>query len=191
VHAQNGVGQSQERKAEIGAQFTVLKVSTDQEGEFALPNDIQDTLLGGGLRFGYNITDNLAIETEGSIFVRPSDREGRRSQGLFGIKLGARREAAGFFAKVRPGFIRFDRILTSVRGNPNVQERTNVYFALDIGGVVEVYPSPRSIVRLDIGDTIVRITNRHIEGFEPGAIPILRTKYSHNFQLSAGVGFRF
>jgi hypothetical protein len=37
----------------------------------------------------------------------------------------------------------------------------------------------------------VRFTNRQIEGFETGAIPILKTNYGHNFQFSAGMGFQF
>lgn len=192
LNAQNMFAQSPARKAEIGAQFTLLNVSSDQEGQFPLPNDIQDTLLGGGIRLGYYIINNLAVEAEGNIFKRPSDLKGRRSEGLFGIKWGRRSERAGVFAKVRPGFMRFDNILTFVRSPlNNVQQKTNVYFALDVGGVVEVYPTRRSMIRFDFGDTIVRFTNRQIEGFEPGAIPILKTTYAHYFQFSAGMGFRF
>jgi hypothetical protein len=32
-------------------------------------------------------------------------------------------------------------------------------FALDAGGVLELYPSSRTIIRFDAGDTIVRIGN--------------------------------
>lgn len=190
--AQHSLAQSDTRKVEVGAQVTILKVSNDQEGEFALPTDIEDTLVGGGIRLGYNFTQNFTLEAEGNIFKRPSDREGRRSQGFFGIKWGKASEKAGIFGKVRPGFMRFDRILTFVRSPLiNVEAKTNVYFALDVGAVVEAYPSRRSIIRFDFGDTIVRFSNRRVEGFETGAIPILKTNYGHNFQFSAGVGFRF
>ena len=192
LYAQSTFAQSPARKAEIGAQFTLLKVSNHQEGEFALPADIDDTLVGGGIRLGYNVTDHFSVEAEGNIFRRPSDPEGRRSQGLFGIKWGRRSGNAGLFAKARPGFMRFDRIFSFVRSpQTNVEVKTNVYFALDLGAVVELYPSRRSIIRFDFGDTIVRFTNRQIEGFETGAIPIIKTNYGHNFQFSAGVGFQF
>ena len=192
LNVQQTFSQSLSRKAEIGGQFVLLKVSDDPGEQFPAPNDIEDTLVGGGIRFGYNISNSLAIEAEGNIFKRPSDREGRRSQGLFGVKWGKRNEKSGIFAKVRPGFMRFDRSFSFVRsGGNNTQDKTNVYLALDIGAVVEFYTSRRSIIRLDFGDTIVRYTNRQIEGFEPGAIPIVKTNYGHNFQFSVGVGFRF
>jgi hypothetical protein len=76
--------------------------------EFALPDDIDDTLAGGGIRLGYNITDKLSVEGEGNIFKLLSDPEGRRSKRLFGIKWGKRNENAGLCAKARPGFMRFD-----------------------------------------------------------------------------------
>ena len=31
-----------------------------------------------------------------------------------------------------------------------------MYFSMDVGGVVEFYPSRRIVTRLDIGDTIIR-----------------------------------
>ena len=192
LNTQYSFAQSRTRKVEVGAQFTFLRVSNDQEGEFALPSDIEDTLIGGGVRLGYNITNDFTVEAEGNLFRRPSDMEGRRSQGVFGIKWGRAGEKAGVFGKIRPGFMRFDRILSFVRSPvTNLENKTNVYFALDVGAVIEAYPSSRSIIRFDVGDTIVRFTNRRIEGFEPGAIPILKTNYGHNFQFSAGVGFRF
>ena len=192
LNTQFTLAQSRTRKVEVGAQLTILRITNDQEGQFPLPKDIEDTLVGGGIRLGFNITNTFTVEAEGNMFIRPSEFEGRRSEGFFGIKWGRRSEKAGVFAKARPGFTRFDRILTFVRSpETNVVDKTNVYFALDLGAVVEVYPSRRSIIRFDFGDTIVRFTNRRIEGLEMVNIPILKTYYGHHFQFSAGVGFRF
>ena len=61
-------------------------------------------------------------------------------------------------------------------------------FALDAGGVLELYPSSRTIVRFDAGDTIVRIRNA-----TAGVIgnPTTTTDTTHNFQFSVGFGYRF
>jgi hypothetical protein len=60
--------------------------------------------------------------------------------------------------------------------------------AVDVGGVLELYPSRRAIVRLDAGDTIVRIRNA-----TAGVIgaPAVTTDTTHNFQFSVGFGYRF
>jgi hypothetical protein len=78
-------------------------------------------------------------------------------------------------------------------------------FSLDVGGVAEIYPSKRIVVRFDVGDTIanrrepiVFIDSPIFNGQQPPiffgqsflAIPG-RTIATHNLQLSAGVGFRF
>jgi hypothetical protein len=61
-------------------------------------------------------------------------------------------------------------------------------FAFDAGGVLEFYPSSRAIVRLDAGDTIVRIRNA-----TPGVLgsPVATSDTTHNFQFSVGFGYRF
>jgi hypothetical protein len=194
LSAQQALAQSPAGKIEVGAQFTLLKVnaSGDQNGPFAIFNDVEDTLAGGGIRIGYNLTSHLSVEAEGNIFKRPSEVDGRRSQGLFGVKYGKRGEKLGVFAKFRPGFMRFDHTFGFVRESSiNLDTRTNIYLAMDAGGVVEVYPTRRSIIRFDFGDTIVRYTNRHIKGFETGAIPILKANTTSNFQFGVGFGFRF
>jgi hypothetical protein len=55
-------------------------------------------------------------------------------------------------------------------------------FLLDFGSVVEIYPTHRSLIRFDIGDTV--LMNFRF----PTAIPDFRTD---NLQISAGMSFRF
>ena len=192
--------QSPTKGIEIGAQFTLVKLTDDQSAQFPLFR-INDTLIGGGIRIGYNLTRNFTLEAEGNLFKREgetnffgqtSSAKHRRSEGLFGAKYGKRGDRIGVFGKVRPGFVRFDGIDVFERSpSSNVEIKNNVYFALDAGAVIEVYPTSRAIVRFDFGDTIIRYTNRRISGFKPGAIPILKTHHGHNAQFSLGIGFRF
>ncbi len=61
---------------------------------------------------------------------------------------------------------------------------------MDLGGIVEFYPSKRSIVRVDAGDTIVRFRGESatISPFSTISIPGDTT---HNFQVSIGFSYRF
>lgn len=62
---------------------------------------------------------------------------------------------------------------------------SNDNFALDAGLVAEVYSSPRTIIRFDVGDTIVRFQSAGrdlFSGTEAGS-----TDISHNLQ--AGISF--
>ena len=73
-------------------------------------------------------------------------------------------------------------------------------FAVDLGGVVEFYPSRRIVTRFDIGDTIIRYKDLKFNitpvcPINP-ALPCINQvplpgHTSNNFQFSAGIGMRF
>jgi hypothetical protein len=190
-------------KYEVGAQFSSLSIDKGVETK---------TEPGFGGRFTYNVTDNFALEAEGNIFPR-NDRfiafrnGGRAVEGLFGVKIGKRYKRFGIFAKARPGFISFSRGLaeftpTGVTTDPfsafDVRIKRLTHLAVDIGGVLEFYPMRRVFTRIDIGDTIIRYGQMTINtfGLTPGGAvtPFTFTvpgDTTHNFQFSAGVGFRF
>jgi hypothetical protein len=190
------------QKFEVGAQFSSLSV--DNGGGTR-------TEPGIGGRFTYNVTNNFALEAEGNIFPKDDHFGGFRNggsavEGLFGVKIGKRYKRFGFFAKARPGFISFSRgitqiIPTGVTADPfsfNLRTDRLTHFAADIGGVMEFYPSRRIFARIDIGDTIIRYgetTFNTITGSPGGPfvpVPfIVPSDTTHNFQFSAGVGFRF
>ena len=112
------------------------------------------------------------------------------------MKIGKRFEKFGVFGKVRPGFISADRVFSFIPGAQepslsNVQIKRETFFTTDVGGVLELYPSKRLVVRFDAGDTAIRHPERFLP-FDFGG-PLVRVrpaKFSHNFQLTAGVAFR-
>jgi Outer membrane protein beta-barrel domain len=179
--------QSGESKIEVGAQFSVLGGGPDYW--FSSP-----TSVGGGGRLTFNLTRYLALEGELNYFPSAGINDTRRFQGQFGVKSGLRFDRFGVFGKVRPGFLHTDySFRLRCYEFPCTLIDDNNKFSLDVGGVLEFYPSKRMIVRFDVGDTIV---NRNLSyypfarGLSLVAIPVGNYS-SHNLQLSAGVGFRF
>ena len=116
---------------------------------------IDETPTGAGARFLYNFTRHIALDTE---FVDYR----KRTSALFGTKTGFRFDRFGIFGKSRLGSWHFSRS----------------YFAADTGGVLEYYPSSRTVVRIDIGDTII-----FYGGAQLGTV--------HNFQPGLGFSYKF
>jgi hypothetical protein len=174
---------------------------------------------GFGGRIGYNLTAHVALEAEvnffpgaGSFRVPEHFRGGHKIEGLFGVKAGKRFDKVGIFAKARPGFVHASKgdlqqprgfacvaIFPTPAGCLETIGKTS--FALDLGGVVEFYPTSRTIIRLDAGDTLVNLDERFVTGIPTFAPPLSGTTFpgaarvasetTHNFQGSIGVGFRF
>src|SRR5215211_1309560 len=96
---------------------------------------------GAGSRFTYNLNNYIALDSEVNFFL-PDEGPAYATQGLFGIKAGKRTRYVGVFAKVRPGF----------QTNFLVNDREQARFALDVGGVAEVYPNRHVVLRFDAGD---------------------------------------
>ncbi|HWN09408.1 MAG TPA: outer membrane beta-barrel protein [Pyrinomonadaceae bacterium] len=193
-------GQAQQpepAKLEIGAQFSSLTLTE--------PGVKREVGIGG--RLTYNLTDNLAIEAEGNYFPSGSTTGfapgGSILQGQFGLKAGKRWEKFGVYAKARPGFVSFDGTFepkligtTAINGVQfpvydfeRIIRSTN--FSMDLGGVVEAYPSRRVIVRFDAGDTMIRYgSHNELDFSRTPELFQAPARTTHNFQFSAGVGFR-
>ncbi|HYP51899.1 MAG TPA: outer membrane beta-barrel protein, partial [Pyrinomonadaceae bacterium] len=181
-------------KAEVGVHFTNLEVNPPETTGTA-------TTPGFGARFTYNFTDYFAAEAEGNIFPQ-RQFFGRAMQAQFGVKAGKRFKRFGIFAKARPGFVRFteETVIEPgptvvINGTPVVapvfDTRPQTHFSMDVGGVLEFYPSRRLVVRADAGDTMIRYGRRNDFGPFPTLIVERPAEWTHNFQLTAGVGFRF
>lgn len=197
IPAQNSFAQSDVPKLELGAQYTLLRLKSQQPLNNPILNLIDPNFVasdsGIGGRITYNLTNYLSAEGEINFFPKERNNfaepfyiNSRRIQGLFGVKAGARGDRIGVFAKVRPGFMHFGegtadpRIQTLL---PVPATASSTEFALDVGGVFEFYPSRHTMLRFDLGDTVIRFGKSPVSGR-----PALTT---HNLQLSAGFGFRF
>lgn len=222
-------------KFEAGGQFSVLNAKLVSEANATVVICVQapcppvvnsfsksrKTQPGFGGRFGYNLTEDLAIEAELNFFPKADSfsppgafNDGNLIEGLFGLKAGKRFEKAGIFGKARPGFLYASKgdlqpgpgspcgqILTPPVGSRCFQTTSKNSFAFDLGGVVELYPTKRTLIRLDVGDTIVRLDKRNVtavlnplpSGFPASSLVIfgVPAETTHNFQGSVGIGFRF
>src|SRR6185436_12412394 len=160
----------------------------------------------------YNLNDHLAVEAEGNFYPASQTRNyvtgGRAEQMQFGLKFGKRFDKFGVFAKVRPGFISFGETLRVTQTplapggfdivNTFTQER-KTHFTTDVGGVLELYPTRRVLVRFDFGDTIIRygefdVPNNNLVVNPPidqRPLITIPAEIKHNFQFTGGVSYRF
>lgn len=186
------VAQSKKDKLEIGVQSTSLTVFDPD-----FPSD--ETKGGIGGRVTYNFNRSIAAEAEINFF--PQNRLviaalGNSIQAQFGVKVGKRFQKFGVFGKVRPGFISTDEVFSLIPGSQagfplNTKIERETFFTTDFGGVLELYPSSRMVVRFDAGDTAIRHPAQFgLSGFGPPVVLIRPAKFSHNFQFTAGVAFR-
>lgn len=150
---------------------------------------------GVGARAVYNFNSSFALEGEGNFFLNnpaPGILSGGRAiEGLFGPKIGLRTETIGIFGKVRPGFITFSNTAQGITFNSTVPFAFTVdtgrltESALDLGTVIEIYPSRHWAWRTDLGDTMIFYRSSSFFGVTlPGT-----TK--NNFQFSTGFQYRF
>ena len=111
LHTRQSQAQSDEKKLEIGGQFSFLQVPTQIANSTgivcvtlpcpttALTRDTH-TDFGFGPRIGYNATSYLTLEAEMNFFPRDRDLEGgRKVQGLFGAKAGCDLKRPGYLPK--------------------------------------------------------------------------------------------
>lgn len=150
---------------------------------------------GVGARAVFNFNSFFSLEGEGNFFLNNAPPKlfsgGQAVEGLFGPKIGLRSENVGIFAKVRPGVISFSNTVQGITVNPTVPFSFSVQTgrltepALDLGGVVEVYPSKHWAWRTDLGDTAIFYHSSSFLG-----IRVPRTSKS-NLQFNTGVQYRF
>ena len=201
-----------EHPFEVGAQLTFIGINFSERVSISPPNTgtpvvlPQDELTTAGLgaRFGYNVNKYFALEGEFNVMPKRNlneVRQNRRTQIFAGARAGKRWERAGLFAKARPGAMFFDEYgirgpCTATLGSQDCFDDERAFFAVDVGGVAEFYPTERTIFRIDAGDTIIRFRDSGPVTFPPvgtfaGSSLFTRRETTHNFQLTFGLGFRF
>lgn len=193
----SGLGWSQvhEPKFEVGIHAAVVRLK-----------EHPDTDVGVGVRFGRQLNRHFGVEGEVNFFPReltripelcsPDQRicvkaptvpifSSGRLQGQFGVKGGMRLRHLGLYGKLRPGFFylrnRLEVVCIAAPCPPLTSGMT--HFSLDFGGVVEIYPRNRLVVRFDIGSIYIRGRGTDLTPF---ARPL-----GHNLQCNVGLGFRF
>jgi hypothetical protein len=197
------------QRYEVGAQFSSLGLTQIERNAFAHLFSFPDyrdviTQAGFGGRFTVNLTPNFALEAQGDFYPRDNQSffnnfraGGRVLQLQAGLKAGKRFEKFGVFAKGRPGVVSFSRTveidgIDPTFGFPTSHLARKTYFSLDVGGVLEFYPMRRVFARFDGGDTMIFYPSFDQPFlFFPVQILNVRSEVIHNFQFSAGVGFRF
>lgn len=193
MFASVAVAQSTKDKIEIAAQTTSLTLFNPDLPSF------DSTQAGIGGRFTFNFNRSLAAEAEINVFPQRANFNDAGSifQGQFGVKAGKRFEKFGIFGKVRPGFLSIDKYTFSppqgTQGSGAIfpLERRPL-FTIDAGGVLELYPSKRMVVRFEAGDTVIRhpALFAQVSATDPTLVQVRESKFNHNFQFTAGVGFR-
>ena len=162
----------------------------------ARSNEFNHTDTGVGGRFSWHPTALVGADAEMTFYPAsfPNDNgfSSSRIEGLFGVTVGPRLPGVRPFARVRPGFLAF-------RGQPVVcilifppplsceLATGRTLFAMDLGGGVELFPTSRAVVRVDVGDRILKYPG---PSFRNGRAT-QDSFYSHDFRLSAGAGVRF
>ena len=181
-------------KFEVGGQVSALRLT-----------DFPATNAGLGGRFSFDLARWIAVESEFTWFphddvtVKSSSPElgtlyhRRRAEAFFGPKMGLKTQRFGLFGKARPGFARLSdqgvecvgdvcALILPAQLLARPDYRTE--FALDLGGVVEYYPSSRLILRFDIGDVMIRHRSTAPPCWDGSCT-------SNNFSSRFGVGVRF
>lgn len=148
-------------------------------GQFALMSTGYRNAGVGG-RFSYNASEYLSFDSEVDYFPQDKYAEGKKTLGLFGVKIGPRTENAGFFSIIRPGFVKFSNEYIGGAAcdplNPtSACFGSQTHFAFDIGGGFEYFPTRHTVFRFDIGNLIIRL---------PG-------QTTNNLLMNVGFGVRF
>ena len=205
----SGVAQAQDEvpsRVEVGIQFSSVTAPGQPAPGAAAVFSRTTTEAGFGGRITFNLNKNISLEAEQNYFPHENfledSRRGTLWQGHFGVKIGKRFGKFGVFGKARPGFASFSQAVTQLDTGsyvdpfsgqtftfPVVGLKRVTHFAMDLGGVIEFYPSRKVLTRIDIGDTIIPNGNETFVTAGNGFQRLTRT--THSLQISAGIGFRF
>lgn len=168
-------------KFEVGAHFASMRLS-----------GMEATDAGIGAWAGWRVADALALEAATDFFLTGQHnvpRGGRKILALFGPKVGWRAAQVGIVGKTRAGIARIAEgrqvgVCILIFPPPESCYLSETRLAFDLGGVIEVYPSPRSILRVDIGDIVTRLGKSSSRFARDG-------DFAHDLRVAAGAGFRF
>jgi hypothetical protein len=181
----------------IGAAFTyspLRYLGLDSEYTFYAKNDFLQPLPNS-----YSI-GNPPISAD----YRTANYNGPEHVALFGIRAGVQTKKIGLFVKARPGFAAFHPVYDclpvanvndyTVNAMDRCSETRMLNFAMDAGGVAELYLPHRAFIRLDAGDTYLKYGKTTML-FLGSTTRWINHTYGeddrHHFQLKLGLGIKF
>jgi len=129
------------------------------------PNASKGYLSGPFARYTFNLNRSVALETSVSdsadmTFPDMERQGGHEVLALAGIKAGVRRRYFGVYGRLDAGvasYSRGDVLFTT----PFTYFR-DTHFALQPGVAIELYPTTRTILRLDVDEDLNAVFGRHI-----------------------------
>jgi hypothetical protein len=188
ARADSARAQSSPARFELGAQ-----VASTVSSQF------DETDVGLGARVSWHPAGWVGIEAEVNGY--PGNFPGRqpfsrgRVEGLFGATVGGTFGSVRPFGRLRPGFATFresaEPFACILIFPPPLQcalASGRTLFALDIGGGVEVYTTPKTFVRVDAGDLLLKYPGPVFDNNRTARDDAF---FSHNFRFAAGAGLRF
>ena len=173
------------RRFEIGGQFADTQLAHCSSWiSGGCPSEVQYAM-GPGIAF--NMNRHLALDGVYNVmlgFQSPGDTStgGRESELLFGVRAEVRAKRYGLLAYARPGVVHWNAIQTGYFAAPGslyqmIQFTAVTYFASEVGGGVEYFPSARVHVRAEMGDLLIS-RSRHCNSC---------AAWTNNLQTSVGV----
>lgn len=122
---------------------------------------------------------------------------GRAFEALTGVKLGLRRDHMGYFGEIRGGTITFGE--TEKKIVVPTPDTVDFYLGmftnpvLNVGGVLEVYPSRHTILRADAGSATIFYLPKNVTETVLGASTVfaIPSQQQTTMLISFGGGFRF
>jgi Outer membrane protein beta-barrel domain len=175
-------------RLEFGPQFTAMSIHRTG------PLDGVRTDPGIGGFAAYRILPFLFADSAVIFYprdTRSSDAHdgGRILQGVFGARVGVRKNHFGIFGKVRPGINSYSRALTGMTNSGETFARST-NFVLNLGGVLEFYTTRHSVLRIDAGDTHIYFADKTLAS-PTGTVIVRGGSLEHSLELTVGYGWRF
>jgi hypothetical protein len=180
------------------AQATQDRFQAGGQVVVARSQEFEETDIGVGGRFSWHPAGLIGVEAEIDVYPRnfPDGTAFSRGrvEGLFGATVGPRFGGVRPFARLRPGFLTFREasqpfaciLIFPPPLSCTLSGRT--VFAFDIGGGIELYPTRKTFVRVDVGDRLLKYPG---PAFDRERVVRQESFYSHDLRFAAGAGVRF
>jgi hypothetical protein len=180
--------QSSSPRFDVGAQ-----VASTRSSQF------DKTDVGLGARLSWHPAGWLGVEAELNGF--PGEFPGQRPfsrgrvEGLFGATVGSRFGIVRPFGRLRPGFVSFREssepfacLLIFPPPLACTLAAGRTLFAVDIGGGIEVQATPKTFLRVDAGDLMMKYPGPVLDNAK---LSREASFFGNNFRFAAGAGWRF